>query len=223
MRQLQGVSPIASASASWQGTVGKQPPPAARESEDPLWPEGMDSIFPTPMATPTYVSAGGHSCWHPQLCPSHFSTAPTNLAKDASDGGHPSITWLQAPSKGGAAGLLDELLQLQEKMNVALEQLLANRATMDFWHKELELNAELMACLNDAQFTEAVREAEVCHATAACVLQQGHRDSVLMLEHKVKAEEGQDCQAFMEAFGLLCEPAHPRPVGHSCTPTAPDQ
>ena len=87
-------------------------------------------------------------------------------------------------------------------MNVALEQLLTNRATMYFCHRELELNVELAACLNDAHATKAIKEAEIHCTTAACVLQQAHRDSVLALEYEVKAEEGQDCHAFMEAFGV---------------------
>ena len=35
----------------------------------------------------------------------------------------PFITWPQAPTKGRPTGFPDELLQLQEKMNVALDQL----------------------------------------------------------------------------------------------------
>ena len=71
---------------------------------------------------------------------------------------------------------------------------------MDFCHKELDLNMELTACLNDAQAAKAIKEAEVCHPTTACALQQAHRDSVLVLEHEAKVEEGRDCQAFVEAF-----------------------
>ena len=52
-----------------------------------------------------------------------------------------------------------------------------------------------------AQVTKAIEQAEVHHATAACAFQQAHRDSVLALEHKMKAEEGWDHQAFVEAFG----------------------
>ena len=71
-------------------------------------------------------------------------------------------------------------------MNVALEQLLANRATRDFCHKVLDLNIELAVCLNDDQATETIKQAKVCCATTACAFQQAHRDSVLALEHKVK-------------------------------------
>ena len=61
-------------------------------------------------------------------------------------------------------------------MNVALEWLLTTKANIDSHHKELELNAKLTMCMNEAQAAEAikgaevshaakVKEAEVCHAT----------------------------------------------------------
>ena len=157
------------------------PLPAAGESEDPLRPEGMDS-HPCPDGNPhTDISMGGHSSWHPQLFPNHFSTA---LLKTPQMTGIPFVTQPQAPSKGGPASLLDELLQLQEKMNVALERLLTSRATIDFCHRKLELNAELVAHLNDAQAAEAIKEVEVHNATTACDVWQAHRDSVLVLECK---------------------------------------
>ena len=59
--------------------------------------------------------------------------------------------------------------------------------------------------------------------TTACALQQAHRDSVLVLEHKTKVEEGQDHQAFMEAFRVAVRSCPPRTHGHSVPPTAPDQ
>ena len=74
-------------------------------------------------------------------------------------------------------------------MNVALEQLLTTRATMDSHCKELELTAKLTVHLNKAQAVEAIKEskvhcaatikeAEVHHMTTACVLQQTHRENV---------------------------------------------
>ena len=59
---------------------------------------------------------------------------------------------------------------------------------------------ELAVCLNKAQATKAVKQAEVCCTATACILQQAHRDSVLALAHQMKAEERRDCQAFMEAL-----------------------
>ena len=73
---------------------------------------------------------------------------------------------------------------------------------MDFCCSELELNAELVLHLNDTQAAKAIKEAEVHHANAACALQQTHGDSVLAFEHEARVEEGQDCQAFVEAFGV---------------------
>ena len=119
------------------------------------------------------------------------------------------------------ARLPDEVLWLQGKMNAALEWLLMTRATMDSHCRELELNTELTMHMNKAQATEAIKEAEVCHAAAikeaklhhttrikeaevwhttnSCVLQQTHKESMLALEHKAIAEEGWDCCAFVEA------------------------
>ena len=83
---------------------------------------------------------------------------------------------------------------------MALEQLLTNRATLGLCCKELDLNAELVAYLNDAQAAKAIKEADAHLTTIACALQQAHRDSVLVLEHEVKVDEGWDHQAFVEAF-----------------------
>ena len=96
---------------------------------------------------------------------------------------------------------------------MALEQLPTHRATIDFCHRELDLNVELAVCLNDAQAAEAIKEAKVCHATTACALQQAHRDSVLVLKCKVKAEEGQNCQAFMKACGAAIQACLPKTQG----------
>ena len=85
---------------------------------------------------------------------------------------------------------------------MALEQVLTNRATMDFCHRELELNTELAAHLNHAQATDTIKEAEVHHPNMACALQQSHRDNVLALENEVKAEKEQDHHTFVETFGV---------------------
>ena len=69
---------------------------------------------------------------------------------------------------------------------------------------------ELVAYLNEAQAAEAIKQATkvikqvtVCCATTACALQKAHRDSVLELECQTNAEERQDHQAFVEAFGVV--------------------
>ena len=47
--------------------------------------------------------------------------------------------------------------------------------------------AELVACLNDAQATKAIKKAKVYHKNTTSVLQQAQWDNVLALECKAKA------------------------------------
>ena len=101
---------------------------------------------------------------------------------------------------------------------MALEQLLANRvATMDFQCRDLELNTELMACLNDAQATEANREAKVHCKNAACALQQAHWDNVLELEHEARQPKSQIIKPSQKPLGQLCELVCLSPMGNSST------
>ena len=198
---LQQASPVALASISWHSTPGKQLPlaslgalPSARGTEGPLRPEGTDSIIPASMATLQQTSP-----WV------------------ATPGGTPCFPHAMHP-------LLQltilKTLQLQGKINMALEQLLQVRATMDFCCRELELNVECLAHLNDAQFTEAIKEAEVCHATTATALQQAHMNSVLTLECEAKVEVGLECQAFVEAYEVAIWGCQPKTQG---TPLYPLQ
>ena len=83
-----------------------------------------------------------------------------------------------------------------------------------------ELPSAALGALPSTRETEDPLGLEGTDTATACVLQQTHRESVLMLEHKDKAEEGQDCQAFMKAFGVACMPAHQRIGGHFCTPNS---
>ena len=87
---------------------------------------------------------------------------------------------------------------------MTLEQLFAVRYPKDLCCKELDLNMELAACLNEVQTTEAIRQAKVhgAAAAAAYTLQQVHKESVLVLECQAMEEEKWACQAFMEAFGV---------------------
>ena len=91
-----------------------------------------------------------------------------------------------ATSEGKLTGLSKELLQLQEEMNNALEELLEIKATMDYHHREPDIGAELAACLNDAQLAEA----KTCHAATATTLQRVHLDSVSALNCNTIAQEG---------------------------------
>ena len=111
-------------------------------------------------------------------------------------------------------------------MNMALEWLLMTKATMDSHQRELVLNTNISTCQNEAQATEAIKEAEMCqkeaeahcaaviketeahHAIHACALEQSHKESMLELECEATAEEEHDCQAFMKACRtiLACPP-----------------
>ena len=142
-------------------------PTSTRETEDPIRPEGTDFTIPVLMATLTQMSLWAAT---PDSTPrfTHINspTAPANHTENTGGSEHEHI-----PHRVVLAGLSDKLLLLQEKMNVALEQLLTNRATRDFCCKELDLNTELAAHLNNAQAVEAIKQAEVHHATTACALQ----------------------------------------------------
>ena len=212
---LQQASPIAPTSISQQSMSRKQPPSAAlgallavNKSQDSFRPEGMDTGTMAPVAsfTPTILIMMQMSLHVPiptgALSSAHATPWPIQptLPKTLQMLSHPFLTQPQATTKGRPTGFPDKLLQLQEKMNVAQEWLLTNMATMGFWSRELELNTELVACLNDAQAAEAIREVKVQCKNMAYALQQAHQDNVLVLEHEAKVTEEQDCQAFAEAF-----------------------
>ena len=57
-------------------------------------------------------------------------------------------------------------------MNAILEQLLTVRSSRDLHHKELDLNMELAAHLNEVQTTEAIRQAKMHGTTAAYALKK---------------------------------------------------
>ena len=153
MEQLQQASSIAPASISKQSMPWKQPssaalgaPPAAKELEDPLQPKGTETATSVPMVifTPIIpimmqmplqvpIPTDAHS-------PPHHSLNILALLKTLLMMSFPFVTWPQAATKGSPTGVPNKLLQLQEKMNMALEQLLTNSSTMGFWHKEFELN-----------------------------------------------------------------------------------
>ena len=65
-------------------------------------------------------------------------------------------------------------------MNVVLEQLLTKRVTRDLHHKVLDLNVKQAVHLNEAQTTEAIKQAtkaikqaKVCCTTTAYTLLTG--------------------------------------------------
>ena len=112
-------------------------------------------------------------------------------------------------------------------MKEALKQLLMTRAILNSHQRELVQSANIARCQIENQDAEAIKrwksdvwppseraeavikeaethheitieEAEICHATQAYDLEQSYKESVLKLEHEALAEEGNDCQAFME-------------------------
>ena len=112
------------------------------------------------------------------------------------------------------ATLLDKLLLLQEKMNVALEQLLTVRPSRDLCCiRSWTVNMKLAVCLNKVQTAEAIRQAKLHGTTMAYTLQKAHQESVLALEHQAVEEERWAHQAFMETFGVAMVSCSPKRHG----------
>ena len=72
---------------------------------------------------------------------------------------------------------------------------------------------ELLRCLNNAQFNEAMREAVACHSTTAAALEEAYKSNVMVLEQETRAEEGRECQAFAEAFWAVIWACPPEAQG----------
>ena len=123
----------------------------------------------------------------------------------------------QAPPRVGPAGLPDEVLQLQGQVNTALEWLLTTRATMDSCHRELELNAKLAMCMNEAQAVKAIKVAEVgnaqslkeakVHCTAEVKEVEVHCEAVIKeakVCHATTIKEAESCHATVIKEAKLC-------------------
>ena len=149
-------------------------------------------------------------------------TPPPHLPYHNSEcGQHLPKSTLSSPGRTNPTCLSSEVLQLQGKVNMALEWLFATKATLNFHQRELVQNVKISTCWNEAQTTEAIKEAEIwcaavicraetcyevmvkeveaCCTTQAQALEQSHEESMLKLEHEALAEEGCDCWAFVEA------------------------
>ena len=178
------------------------------ETEDFLGLEEMDRAIPALTATPTqmplWVTTPGDILSFlyisPLLQPTVLKTPETA-----------SVYML--PPRVVPATLPDKRLPLQKKMNTTLEQLLTVRSSRDLCYKELNLNGEQAAHLNEVQNAEAIRQARLHGETVAYNLQQAHKESVLVLEHQVTEEERQACQAFMGAFGVAIGACLPKNWG----------
>ena len=92
----------------------------------------------------------------------------------------------QAPPRANPADLSGEVLQLQGEMSMALEQLLMTKATMDSHQRELALNTNIAMHQNEAQATEAIKEAEMCQKRQrSAVLLWSRRERPIMLSMPV--------------------------------------
>ena len=77
----------------------------------------------------------------------------------------------------------------------------------------MDLQVELLRCLNDAQFDVTVREAIAHCSTAATALKEAYKSNVMALEWEAKAEEGKEHQAFAEAFWAVMKACPPEAQG----------
>ena len=111
--------------------------------------------------------------------PTALTPAPAYHAKDTSIREYMHISPRVIP-----VTLSDKCLLLQEKMNMALEQLLTVRSSRDLCYKELDLNMKLAAHLNKVQTTKVIRQAKSYGTTMAYTLQKAHLESILVLEHQ---------------------------------------
>ena len=93
-------------------------------------------------------------------------------------------------------------------MNVTLEQLLTARSSRDLCHKQLDLNMELVACLNEVQTAEAIRQAKVCGITEAYALQKVYQESVLVLQCQALEKKRWACQVMENWYHRLSPTQH---------------
>ena len=146
LEQLQQASSAALVPVSQHSMPRREPPsvalgalPLGNGTEDPLRLMGTESSItqmPPWVATPGDAANFTHTSLQ-LLQP----TLPQLLEVVCIS----FISQPQATPRVGPARLTHELLQPQERMNAALEQLLSTRTTMDSHHKELELKTKFMA------------------------------------------------------------------------------
>ena len=139
--------------------------PPSTSAEDPLGLKGTDLAIHDLMATSLQASL--HVVM-PENIPriiqvSHSSSPPTMLLSPEAASISPSPQ-SQTPSRADPADLTEEVLWLQGEMNVSLEGLHMTKATMDSHWRDQALSANIARCKNEAQATEALKEAEVSYA-----------------------------------------------------------
>ena len=135
-------------------------PPSTR-AEDPLSLKWMNSAIPDLMATSSQASPhAGMPENIPSIIQVSHSPFPPNVPKTLEAARISPIPQSQAPFRADPTDLLELVLQLQGEMNVALKWLLMTKATMDSCWRQLTLNASITMHQNEAQATEAIKEAE---------------------------------------------------------------
>ena len=108
-------------------------PPAQRDGHCHLCPNG--NIHTNDPNHDADTSTSAHSHWWPELHPYHILEHSSQLCKRHCKWWVSLLSHDLRPLPREDQQIFpDKLLQLQEKMNVALEQLLTNRTTMGLWH-----------------------------------------------------------------------------------------
>ena len=145
------------------------------------------------------------------------------MSKSPGAANTPSDQQPQALARAGPSNIPPEVTPLQKEMNMALEQLLTMKASLDSHCRELEwdLDSTVQEC--EAQATRAFQEAEsLCtatikeveahhmatikdvedhHTTKVHDLQQSHREGILKFKHEALEKEESTCLLFLEVCG----------------------
>ena len=153
------------------------------ETENSTRSMGTEPINPTLVATLPHTSTQATPPSSGQSTQQPFQSTGPKTPDAVST---PNVEWPPATLEGKLSGLSKELLQLQEEMNTALEELLQVRASIDYHHRQLDLRAELAAHHNDTQPAKA----KACHVATTTTLQWAHLDSITTLNCKAMAEKG---------------------------------
>ena len=150
---LQWTSPTTSVPASQHSMPRRKPPSVAlgalpsTRAEDPLGLEEMDLAVPDLMATSSQVSLAEVMPGHiPSIIWVSHSPSPHAIAKTQDATSISPSPQSQAPPRANPTDLPNEVLQLQGKMNVALEQLLTAKATLNSCQRELAQNTDIAMC-----------------------------------------------------------------------------
>ena len=222
LEQLQQATPAPSSPLQYITSRAQLPstalgaPIQAGETENSPRSVGTEPVIPTlvvtlPQTSPWATPPGGSPSSAQstiKVTKPFWLTGPRTLEA----GSMPYIKWPPVSLEGEPTSLSKELLQLQEEMKTASEELLEFSASIDCQCREQDLGVELAVCHNDAQLAKA----KTCHAAAAAALQQAHLDSISALNCKVMAG-GKDAKLLQRNSQQPSEPVYQRTARHSCT------